>query len=57
MGDNPKDSVVDKDCRTHDHDNLFIASSGTMPTVGTVNCTLTIAALSLRIAATLNKEV
>ncbi|WP_321463839.1 GMC family oxidoreductase [uncultured Vibrio sp.] len=57
MGDSPKDSVVDKDCRTHDHDNLFIASSATMPTVGTVNCTLTIAALSLRIAATLNKEV
>ncbi|MDC0611384.1 GMC family oxidoreductase [Vibrio sp.] len=57
MGDNPKDSVVDKDCRTHDHQNLFIASSGTMPTVGTVNCTLTIAALSLRIADTLLSEV
>ncbi|MGO1298572.1 MAG: GMC family oxidoreductase [Vibrio sp.] len=57
MGSDPKDSVVDKDCRTHDHDNLFIASSGTMPTVGTVNCTLTIAALSLRIADTLIKEV
>lgn len=57
MGDNPKDSVVDGDCRTHDHKNLFIASSGTMPTVGTVNCTLTIAALSLRIADTLKREV
>ena len=56
MGDDPKDSVVDKHCRTHDHHNLFIASSGTMPTVGTVNCTLTIAALSLRIADTLMKE-
>lgn len=56
MGDDPKNSVVDKDCRTHDHQNLFIASSGTMPTVGTVNCTLTIAALSLRIADTLKKE-
>ena len=57
MGDDPKDSVVDGDCRTHDHENLFIASSGTMPTVGTVNCTLTIAALSLRIADTLKQEV
>ena len=57
MGNNPKDSVVDADCRTHDHENLFIASSGTMPTVGTVNCTLTIAALSLRLADTMKKEM
>lgn len=57
MGSDPADSVVDGDCRTHDHHNMFIASSGTMPTVGTVNCTLTIAALSLRIADTLKKEV
>ena len=57
MGKNPKDSVVDSDCRTHDHKNLFIASSGVMPTVGTVNCTLTIAALSLRIADKLKAEV
>jgi choline dehydrogenase-like flavoprotein len=50
MGTNPNDSVVDEQCRAHDHKNLFLATSGTMPTVGTVNCTLTIAALSLRIA-------
>ncbi|QMV52568.1 GMC family oxidoreductase [Ewingella americana] len=57
MGHDPKDSVVDTDCRTHDHKNLFIASSAVMPTVGSVNCTLTIAALSLRIADTLKAEV
>lgn len=57
MGNDPKDSVVDSDCRTHDHKNLFIASSSVMPTVGSVNCTLTIAALSLRIAETLKAEV
>jgi len=57
MGNDPKDSVVDADCRAHDHKNLFIASSGAMPTVGTVNCTLTIAALSLRIADKLKREV
>ncbi|WP_114193339.1 GMC family oxidoreductase [Edaphovirga cremea] len=57
MGSDPKDSVVDGDCRTHDHHNLFIASSGVMPTVGSVNCTLTIAALALRIADTLKAEV
>ncbi|KAF3460192.1 GMC family oxidoreductase [Ralstonia pseudosolanacearum] len=56
MGSDPKDSVVDKDCRTFDHPNLFISSSATMPTVGTVNVTLTIAALALRIADQLKKE-
>ncbi|SDF70801.1 Choline dehydrogenase [Onishia taeanensis] len=57
MGDDPSDSVVDGDCRCHDHENLSIASSGTMPTVGSVNCTLTIAALALRIADRLQGEV
>ncbi|NMG68250.1 choline dehydrogenase, partial [Azoarcus indigens] len=56
MGADPKDSVVDKDCRTFDHPNLFISSSSAMPTVGTVNVTLTIAALALRIADQLKKE-
>lgn len=50
MGVDPKNSVVDSDCRTHDHENLFLATSGAMPSAGTVNCTLTLAALSLRIA-------
>ncbi|MBR8330180.1 GMC family oxidoreductase [Burkholderia ambifaria] len=57
MGADARDSVVDKDCRTFDHPNLFISSSSTMPTVGTVNVTLTIAALALRMSDTLKKEV
>ncbi|XUW92954.1 GMC family oxidoreductase [Burkholderia sp. M6-3] len=57
MGSDPRDSVVDKHCRTLDHPNLFISSSATMPTVGTVNVTLTIAALALRMADQLKKEV
>ncbi len=57
MGTDPKDSVVDGHCRTHDHPNLFISSSATMASVGTVNVTLSIAALALRIADTLKQEV
>jgi choline dehydrogenase-like flavoprotein len=57
MGRDARDSVVDKDCRTFDHANLFISGSATMPTVGTVNVTLTIAALALRIADQLKREV
>ena len=57
MGDDPKNSVVDKYCRTHDHANLYIAGSSVMPTVGTVNVTLTLAALALRLADQLKQEM
>lgn len=56
MGDDPRDSVVDKHLRSHDHPNLFIASSGVMASAGTVNCTLTLSALSMRLADTLIAE-
>ncbi|AIY39394.1 2-Keto-D-gluconate dehydrogenase [Collimonas arenae] len=48
MGGNPADSVVDSHGRSHDHDNLFIAGTGIMPTSATVNSTLTAVALGLR---------
>jgi glucose dehydrogenase len=48
MGDDPKTSVVDKDCRSHDHRNLFIVGSSVFPTEGTANPTLTAAAVSMR---------
>jgi choline dehydrogenase-like flavoprotein len=57
MGADPKDSVVDPDCRTHDHANLFVAGSAVMPTAASVNCTLTLSALSLRLADKLKKEL
>lgn len=50
MGADPKTSVVDAQCRSHDHQNLFVLSSSVFPTGGTVSPTLTIAALSLRAA-------
>jgi len=48
MGDKPDQSVVDKNCCTHDHPNLFILGSSVFPTSSTANPTSTIAALSLR---------
>jgi glucose dehydrogenase len=56
MGDNPADSVVDANCRSHDHENLFIASTAVMATGSVVNPTLTGAALSLRLADTVAQE-
>ncbi len=57
MGDNPKDSVVDGDCRTHDHPNLFLATTGVIPASGVINPTLTGVALAIRLAHTIAKEV
>jgi choline dehydrogenase-like flavoprotein len=53
MGFTSKDSVVDKDLRSWDHKNLFIAGSTVFPTIATGNPTLTIAAIALRAAATI----
>ncbi len=53
MGNDRKTSVVNRDLRSHDHDNLFLLGSGVFPSVGSANPTLTIAALSLRAAKTI----
>ncbi len=48
MGADPKGSVVDIYCRSHDHRNLFIVDASVLPTSAAVNPALTIAALALR---------
>jgi choline dehydrogenase-like flavoprotein len=50
MGADPESSVVDPQCRTHDLNNCWIPSSSVFVSAGAMNPTLTIAALSLRIA-------
>jgi len=50
MGADPADSVVDVDCRAHDHPNLFLPGGGAMTTAGCGNSTLTMAALALKAA-------
>jgi choline dehydrogenase-like flavoprotein len=46
----PKQGVVDANCKVHGISNLFIAGSSIFPTCGYSNPTLTIIALSLRLA-------
>lgn len=46
----PKQGVVDENCQVHGISNLFIAGSSVFPTCGHANPTLTIVALSLRLA-------
>lgn len=55
MGDDPKDSVVDRWGRTHDVPNLWIVGSSVFTTSATANPTLTLAALALRTAAAIHR--
>jgi choline dehydrogenase-like flavoprotein len=50
MSSTPATGVVDADCRVHGIQNLFIAGSSVFPTVGSDSPTITIVALSLRLA-------
>ncbi len=50
MADNPKQGVVDADCKMHHVDNFWIAGSSVFPTSGSAQPTLTIVALALRLA-------
>ncbi|MBS1063868.1 GMC family oxidoreductase [Gluconobacter wancherniae] len=57
MGDDPQDSVVNRDCRAHDHPNLYIAGTSVMSASSCMNPTLTAAALSLRIAENIQSQL
>jgi choline dehydrogenase-like flavoprotein len=50
MDVDPKQGVVDENCRVHSVSNLYIASSSVFPTGGYANPTLTIVALATRLA-------
>ena len=57
MGDDAADSVVDADLRCHDHDNLFLVTTGVFPSVSCVNPTLTGMALAVRAGRHVAAEV
>lgn len=51
MGNDPKDSVVNADCRAHDVPNLFICDGSVFPSSTAVNPSLTIEAIAERTAS------
>ncbi|HYO57387.1 GMC family oxidoreductase [Archangium sp.] len=53
FGDDPATSVLDPLCRVHGMDNLYVVDSCFLPSAGAVNTTLTVIAMSLRVAATI----
>jgi len=50
MSNNPKNGVVDLNCKIHSLNNLFVAGSSCFTTSGSANPTLTLIALSLRLS-------
>ncbi|MHA7875192.1 FAD-dependent oxidoreductase [Roseivivax sp.] len=57
IGADPARSVADPEGRAWDHPNLFIADAGALPTSAAVNPALTVAALALRAADTIKKDL
>jgi choline dehydrogenase-like flavoprotein len=50
FGDDSSVSVLDRDCKAHDLENLYVVDASFMPRSGAVNPSLTIAANALRVA-------
>jgi len=57
MGDDPKRSVLNKWCQSHDHKNLFVVDGACFTSAGWQNPTMTISALSMRAAEYLAGEM
>ncbi|MFD4658171.1 GMC family oxidoreductase [Kitasatospora sp. NPDC058444] len=57
MGDSPANSVVDHWQRCWDHPNLYAVGCGSMPSLGTSNPSLTMAALALRSAERMHRDL
>jgi choline dehydrogenase-like flavoprotein len=55
MGNDPKTSVVDRDCRIHDVDNVYVIDASVHPTNGGFNPALTILANAYRASEALVK--
>ncbi len=57
FGNDPSTSVLDKDCRIHDAENVFVTDGSWMPTGGSVPYTFTIYANAFRVADIIKKQL
>jgi choline dehydrogenase-like flavoprotein len=57
MAERPEDGVVSANCQVHGTTNLYVAGGSVMPTSGRANPTLTIVALSVRLADHLQQRL
>lgn len=57
FGEDPKTSVLNSDCKSHDLENLYVVDSSFMPRSGAANPSLTIAANALRVAEKITESL
>jgi len=57
FGSDPKTTVLDLNCRTHDVENLYVVDGSFFPSMGAVNPTLTIIANALRVSDRLKSSL
>jgi choline dehydrogenase-like flavoprotein len=57
MHDSPLHGVVDRNCKVHGISNLYVAGSSVFPTAGANFPTITIAALTFRLAEHIANEL
>jgi len=57
FGDDPKTSVLDRECRAHELENLYLSDASFMPTGGSVPYTWTIYANAFRVADSILKRI
>lgn len=57
MSDSPETGVVDRDLKIHGVENLYVCSNASFASLGAVNPTLTLAAISLRLGDHLSKKL
>ena len=57
MNDDPSVGVVDRNCRAHGVDNLFVADASFMPSSAACNPSLTVAANALRVSTVIHRRL
>jgi choline dehydrogenase-like flavoprotein len=56
MGDDPRTSVLDPNCKAHDLDNLYVVDASCFVSASAVNPSLTVIANAIRVSEHLLKE-
>ena len=57
MGDDPKKSVLNKWCQSHDHKNLYVVDASSFVSGGWQNPTMTILAIAMRASEHLAEQM
>ena len=57
FGDDPKTSVLDRNCKAHEIDNLYVVDTSFFPSIGAVNPSLTAIANALRVGDHLQQRL